>query len=105
MAYVRSNNRGEKYVLAVQWAPQAGPFILAGLSALPVGGFTAEVPDVTPRQLSDLVARGDLRYALLDAPGAPGLSSSDYPDYAAWVRQNCLPVDGFQHTLYDCRPS
>jgi hypothetical protein len=45
-----------------------------------------------------------VRYALLDAPGAPGVSARDYPDCAAWVRQRCRPVDGLPHTPYDCRP-
>jgi hypothetical protein len=101
-AFFRANGHREKYTFAIQWAPQAGPFILDGMTVLPVGGFTAQVPDVSPQQLTDLVARGDLRYAVLDAPGAPGLSRNDYPDYAAWVRRSCVPVPGFDATLYDC---
>jgi 4-amino-4-deoxy-L-arabinose transferase-like glycosyltransferase len=98
-------NAPQKFTVAVQWAPQAGPFILAGMTPLPVGGFTAQVPNVTPQLLADLVARGELRYAIVDGPAAKGMVTPDYPDYATWVRQHCRPVPGYDTTLYtlhDC---
>lgn len=106
-AYLKANARGEKYQLAVQWAPQAGRFILADMSVLPVGGFTAQVPTISSRQLTDLVASAELRYALLDGPATRGRVTPDYPDYAEWTQRTCTPVEGFSHPLYvlhDCRP-
>lgn len=97
----------EKYAIAVQWVPQASPFILAGRTVLPVGGFTGQVPNVTPSDLTRLVGRGELRYALVDGP-AIRASTPRYPHYAVWVRHSCLPVPGYNgsfYTLYDCRPS
>lgn len=106
IAYLTANSNGEKYQLAVQWAPQAGRFILAGMSVLPVGGFTAQVPTISADRLDELVARGELRYAVLDGPETRGRVTPDYPDYAAWTRRTCTPVAGFDQPLYvlhDCR--
>ncbi|HET8684235.1 MAG TPA: glycosyltransferase family 39 protein [Micromonosporaceae bacterium] len=97
----------EKYDIAIPWAPQSNPFVLAGRTVLPVGGFTAQVPNVTPSRFAGLVERGELRYALVDGPGAKGMVTTDYPGYAAWVRLSCVPVPGYSgslYTLYDCRP-
>ncbi|MEV0567432.1 glycosyltransferase family 39 protein [Dactylosporangium sp. NPDC050588] len=101
----RANRGGERYDLAVQWAPQAGQFITRGLDPLPIGGFTAQIPSVGVRRLDELVAAGELRYALVDGPQLKGKPTRDHPDYAAWAPTACRPVDGFStglYTLYDC---
>ncbi len=106
VGHVKANLAGERYELAVQWAPQAGQFMLHGIVALPVGGFTAQVPNVTPEQLQRWTAGRELRFALLDGPETKGKPTPDYPGYSAWVRQNCRPVNGFDrptYVLYDCR--
>ncbi len=105
-AYLRSNIGDERFHLAVQWAPQAGQFILREVDALPVGGFTAQVPTVTDAQLAQWAGSGQLRYALVDGPAMKGKPTQDFPGYQAWVRQHCTPVPGFDqpvYTLYDCR--
>ncbi|MEU0555104.1 glycosyltransferase family 39 protein [Dactylosporangium sp. NPDC006015] len=104
-AHVRANRGGERYDLAVQWAPQAGQFITRGLDPLPIGGFTAQIPNVGVQRLDELVAAGELRFALVDGPQLKGKPTRDYPDYAAWAPIACRPVDGFStglYTLYDC---
>lgn len=103
--YLRAHASDGTYQVAVPWAPQAGQFIRRGLSALPVGGFTAQVPNVTPQRLQELVDRGELRYAMVDGPAAKGMITPDYAAYAPWVRSRCRPVSGFTgniYQLYDC---
>lgn len=104
-AHIRANRGGERYDLAVQWAPQAGQFISRGLDPLPVGGFTAQIPNIGARGLGELVAAGELRYALVDGPQLKGKPTRDHPDFAAWAPTACRPVDGFStglYILYDC---
>ncbi|GAA3246970.1 hypothetical protein GCM10010532_091660 [Dactylosporangium siamense] len=104
-AHVRANRAAERYDLAVQWAPQAGQFITRGLDPLPIGGFTAQIPNISTRRLAELVAAGELRYALVDGPQLKGKPTRDYPDYATWAPTACRTVDGFTtplYTLYDC---
>ncbi|GAB3838500.1 hypothetical protein ACFPIJ_47340 [Dactylosporangium cerinum] len=89
----------------MQWAPQAGQFISRGLDPLPVGGFTAQIPNIGPQRLGELVAAGELRYALVDGPQLKGKPTRDFPDYARWAPTACRPVTGFVtplYTLYDC---
>lgn len=103
--YLTTHANGEKYVAAIPWAPQSGPFIHAGIPVLPVGGFTAQVPTITPAALDDLLAHHQLRYALLDGPDTKGMVTRDYPEYAPWVRRTCTPIPELTHplyTLYDC---
>jgi hypothetical protein len=100
ISYLRDHAKGDRFTVAVPWAPQSGPMILAGLTPLPVGGFTAQTPNITPERLTDLVARGDLHYALVDGPAAKGMVTPDYPSYAPWVRGHCTAVDEFTNTVY-----
>jgi 4-amino-4-deoxy-L-arabinose transferase-like glycosyltransferase len=104
--YVAANDGGERFQVAVQWSPQSGQFQLRGITTLPVGGFTAQVPNVSPRQLEDLTRTGQLGYALLDGPETKGKPTPDYAGYARWVRQNCAVIEQFNKPtfiLYDCR--
>ncbi|TDC65972.1 mannosyl transferase [Micromonospora sp. KC207] len=105
-SYLTANNAGQRYQVAVQWSPQAGQFQLRGITPLPIGGFTAQVPNVSPQQLDELTRDGQLRYALLDGPATKGKPTPDYPGYATWVRQHCAVIDAFDkpaYILYDCR--
>ena len=105
-AYVKATDTGERYPLAVQWAPQAGQFLLRDVVTLPVGGFTAQVPTISPERLGELASLGQLRYALLDGPDMKGKPTPDYSGFAVWVRGNCRALVEFTqplYTLYDCR--
>jgi 4-amino-4-deoxy-L-arabinose transferase-like glycosyltransferase len=104
-SHVKANAGAEKFALAVPWAPQAGQFILRDVRVLPVGGFTAQVPTVTTAQLSQWADTGQLRFALVDGPATKGKPTQDFTGYPAWVRAECMPVNGFDtplYTLYDC---
>jgi len=105
-AHVEANDTGERFPLAVQWAPQAGQFLLRDVVTLPVGGFTAQVPTISPERLGELASLGQLRFALVDGPDMKGKPTPDYPGYQVWVRDNCRALAEFTqplYTLYDCR--
>ena len=72
VAWLRAHQPGSTYLLAVQGSSQAGQYILAGASVLPMGGFSGQVPFPTNDQLATLVADGQLRYVLLGGRGGPG---------------------------------
>lgn len=91
----------------------------AGARVMPMGGFSGQVPSPTLDQVQGLVRTGQLRYFLLDQPGAfsisflfgsvgggPALRSVD-----AWIRSTCthipstayhVPASEAAHVLYRC---
>ena len=73
-AWLQAHQPGSTYLLAVQGSNQAGQYILAGASVLPMGGFSGRVPFPTTGQLATLVANGQLRYVMLGehGDGRPG---------------------------------
>ena len=96
-------SRGSTYLLAVQGSSQAGEYILAGASVLPMGGFSGQVPFPTNDQLATLVADGQLRYVLLGGRGGPGGEGNS--NFTAWVRNTCTVVSDATSgvsDLYDC---
>ena len=84
VAWLRTHQPGSTYLLAVQGSSQAGQYILAGASVLPMGGFSGQVPFPTNDQLATLVADGQLRYVLLGGRGGPGGEKNS--NFTAWVR-------------------
>ncbi|WP_212822896.1 glycosyltransferase family 39 protein [Catellatospora sp. TT07R-123] len=105
-AFLDAHRGGEQFQVAVPWAPQAGQFLLRDVAVLPVGGFTAQAPTVTPQRLDELVTTGALRFALVDGPQTQGRPTVDYPLYAQWAAASCRPVPGYTqplYVLYDCR--
>jgi hypothetical protein len=103
--YLLTNTPPGTYLVAVERANDAAPFILAtGRPALTFSGFLGQYDEVTVEQLSMLVNSGLLRYVLL------GQDAQRHPEITAWVRQNCAPVSvpgastgGSQ--LYLCGPA
>ena len=96
-------SRGSTYLLAVQGSSQAGEYILAGASVLPMDGFSGQVPFPTNDQLATLVADGQLRYVLLGGRGGPGGEGNS--TFTAWVRNTCTVVSDATSgvsDLYDC---
>ena len=111
IAYLKSHNPGSKYLLATI-GQGAGPYILAGESVLPIGGFSGQVPSITPAQLAKLVAEGKLRYVLTGEGGGGmgrgpgGFGGTNSTDITTWVTSNCTAVTEVSAAgLYYCSAS
>jgi hypothetical protein len=98
--YLQAHQGSAKYAVAITDANSAGPYIMAGLSVLPIGGFSGQVPFPTLSQFQSLVASGQLRYVLVGGrgggPGGRGDSS-----ISSYATQNCTAVSAVSG-LYDC---
>ncbi len=106
VAWLRTHEPGSTYLLAVQGSSQAGQYILAGASVLPMGGFSGQVPFPTNDQLATLVADGQLRYVLLGGRGG-GPGGEKNSNITAWVKNTCTVVSDATSgvsDLYDCAP-
>ncbi len=101
--YLLENTSPGTYLVAVERASDAAPYILAtGRPVLTFGGFLGQYDEVTVEQLSMLVNNGLLRYVLL------GENSQSHPEITTWVQQNCTPVNVTgvstgSGRLYDCK--
>jgi hypothetical protein len=101
VAWLKSHQPGSRYLLAVQGSQQAGPYVLAGASVLPMGGFSGRIPFPTTDQLASLVSTGQLRYVLIGGGGRESSSTT-----TSWVTGNCTAVTGAPASgLYDCARS
>jgi hypothetical protein len=96
VAFLKAHQGGARYAVAIPESNTAGPYIMAGLSVLPIGGFSGQVPYPTEVQLRDLVADGQLRYVLV-AGGRAGGSA-----VLTWVADYCGTVQVAGTSLYDC---
>jgi 4-amino-4-deoxy-L-arabinose transferase-like glycosyltransferase len=104
LAYLDSQYRGEKYLVAAQGDQSAGELLLTGASVLPMGGFGGRAPFPTSDQLGQMVAQGQVRFVLLRTGGPDNTQLND------WVTGHCAVVDASAYggdqppdqTLYDC---
>jgi hypothetical protein len=65
LAYVRSHHPGRRWALLTVAADAAAPFILLGLNAGSVGGYSGTDPTLDGAGLARLIAKGDARYVVL----------------------------------------
>ncbi|MGP3979936.1 ArnT family glycosyltransferase [Streptomyces sp. KR80] len=118
LAYVTAHHHGERYQLAVPTANTASPYLRAGHSVLPMGGFTGAAPVPSLPELATLTASGQLRYVMTGgfhgAMGGPIAQAR-----LRWVVAHCAAVPpalyrlsgdpqgppGMPETLYDCAPT
>jgi 4-amino-4-deoxy-L-arabinose transferase-like glycosyltransferase len=63
--YVQVNGTGSRWPLFTDSAPTAAPFILLGLDAGSLAGYSGTDPAIDGRGLARLVAAGEARYVLL----------------------------------------
>ncbi|MEK7848739.1 MAG: hypothetical protein AAB270_07430, partial [Chloroflexota bacterium] len=64
---------GSQFVVGAVRAAEAGPFIIRGIPAVAIGGFSGGDPIFTPQSLQGMAREGKLRYfLLLGATGGPG---------------------------------
>lgn len=101
LAWLRANDTGSRFDVAVVGSQGSGDLILAGGRVLPIGGFTGSVPNVTADELAAMVAAGELHHVLL--AGGQGRSQSADTSLAGWVTANCTQVSGAPVSgLYRC---
>ncbi|WP_394834855.1 glycosyltransferase family 39 protein [Pendulispora rubella] len=116
IAYVAAHHQGERYVFAVPTANTAAPYLRAGYSVLPMGGFTGSAAMPTVDELAAAIAAGHLRYVLTG--GFHGKMGGPVArERQAWVQSHCEPVPpadyenpteptgppGSPEVLFDCR--
>ncbi|MCW2882631.1 MAG: mannosyltransferase, partial [Sphaerisporangium sp.] len=108
LAYVKAHRAGAKYLFAVDRWYDASPYILStGVSILPMGGYTGQVPFPTLSQFSRLVTAGQLHYVLSRADrhagGSPGSTTAHV---MSWVRSRCtlVPESSYGGPLLPYRP-
>lgn len=107
LAYLDSQRRGEKYLVATQGSRSAEELLLTGASVLPIGGFAGRTPFPTTDQLTQMVAQGQLRFVLLGNPEFPAPTT---PEMIDWATGHCTVVDASvygdgqdtREILYDC---
>ncbi len=85
-------NRGEaRFLVATLNARQAAPVIIdSGEPVLALGGFSGISPIVTQFALGEMIARGEVRFALIHRLQAGLIRQSQL---AEWIRRNGEPVD------------
>ncbi|MBI4236056.1 MAG: glycosyltransferase family 39 protein [Chloroflexi bacterium] len=105
----RQGDGGSVFTIGAFAAREAAPFIIAGVPAVAIGGFSGSDPIFTVESFRTMAERGELRYFLVSGqggPGAPGgppggLGTQSILDY---VRREWEDVSGAaglpQGTLY-----
>ncbi len=107
VSYLRANRGQAKFLVATLYAGMASPIILStGEPVMALGGFGAD-PILTTAQLADLVARGDVRFFLIQQMGGPDAAGDPSRDHSAWVRAHCkqVPAQLWQSTTSDLQPA
>ena len=110
--YVREHHGAERFALAVPSVNTAVPYLGAGLSVLPMGGFTGAAPEPSLRGLGELVDGGQLRYVMTGGFHAM-MGGPVSAERQAWVAGHCALVrpeeyheppgpPGMAESLYDC---
>jgi hypothetical protein len=103
LRYLEANRGSTRYLMATLAAMTAAPYMLAGdRPAMALGGFMGGDRIVDPGRLAGIVARGEVRFFLLRAPGGPGPRfgrafagfgpGGVNADLVGWVVGNCAAV-------------
>lgn len=90
IAFLTAHQGGAEYSVAMTSSMSASPYISAGLSVLPIGGYTGDVPVPTVSQLAGLVADRHLRYIELGGPRFGAGRAAD--PRTSWVTAHCSVV-------------
>lgn len=95
LAYAEAHRGGTRYLLATRTAREAAALILrSGEPVLAFGGYTGEVPILTPQGMADLVAEGQLRFVLLGRRRiGPTPEASPQQALLDWIRRTGRPID------------
>lgn len=94
LAYLEAHRDGARYLLATRTATAAAPLILrSGAPVLAFGGYTGEVPILTPQAMAALVAEGQLRFVLLSRRLGQNPEADPQQTLLDWIRSTGRPVD------------
>lgn len=118
-ARLHAANNGA-FILATDSWRSAAPLIMEGETRLlPVGGYSSQVPDITPPEIAQLISAGSLRFILLDPTAQQTGPAPTNPDSIRnWVSTHCAVVPEYRYalppdhpnpaaateTLFDCHP-
>lgn len=70
MAFLKSNHRNEKYLLAAQSSQPVAPLIIqTGEPVVAIGGFMGADPTVTVNEFARMVEQGQFRYMMISGQG------------------------------------
>ncbi len=118
ISYLEAHQGSATYLVAVSSSNEADFIILTTNKAvMALGGFSGSDPILTTSQLASLVAKGTVRFFLLNGSGGgPGGGQSNL---TSWVTQHCTTVSSSQYQssstssgtggfggasqLYDCK--
>lgn len=76
LSFLQKNASGTKYLLVTTSSMSAAPYIIgSGQNVISIGGFSGQDRIITQSQLAGLVAKGEMRYFLLQ--GAPTQAGAD----------------------------
>jgi len=112
MGYVQAHRQNARYILATPSAIVAAPLIVAtGQPVMAFGGYLGKEQIVTPGDIRDLTAKGEVRFFLMP----PTFSAAPQRESGVehWIRTRCVvvqatlwqPAPGFGPEgprLYDC---
>lgn len=94
LAYLEAHRGGARYLLATRTATAAAPLILqSGAPVLAFGGYTGEVPILTPQAMAALIAEGQLRFLLLSRRIGQNPEADPQQALLDWARSAGRPVD------------
>jgi 4-amino-4-deoxy-L-arabinose transferase-like glycosyltransferase len=123
--YLRQNNNGEKYYVAVSSASDAEGFILNQNigNVMTLGGFSGRDQAITLSELKKVINNNEIRFFYLNErdnrnngsislnddgsindrrnSGGGGVFNAN-EEITSWVKQNCRAVEGILR-LYDCK--
>ncbi|MBE3570264.1 MAG: glycosyltransferase family 39 protein [Bacillales bacterium] len=89
LSYLEKHYHGEKFMLAVDRATTAAPFMLkTNYAVMAMGGFSGSDPVLTPQKLEKMAKAGDVKYFLISS----GMGMGSDQKINEWIGKNCKEV-------------
>ncbi|MFC7395329.1 glycosyltransferase family 39 protein [Scopulibacillus cellulosilyticus] len=97
LSYLEKHYHGEKFMLAVERATTAEPYMLkTDHAVMAMGGFMGNDPVLTPEKLEKIVKAGEVKYFLISS----GMGMEGNQKITEWIEKNCeaVPASKWQST-------
>jgi 4-amino-4-deoxy-L-arabinose transferase-like glycosyltransferase len=89
LRYLEKHYHGERFMLAVERATTAAPFMLkTNHAVMAMGGFSGSDPVLTPKKLEKMVKAGEVKYFLISS----GMRMESNQKVIEWIEKNCKEV-------------